>query len=278
MSNKFEIVSKLGEGQFGAVFLGKKRHCDEYVALKVEYNDSPYKMIKHEVKMLHYLYENGCQNIPSIFWFGQYETHLCMAMSYYDCSFEEYIQTDSIQQNSKSSEDYFIKMIEIMEHIHDKYVIHCDVKPANFMIRGDELYLIDFGLSKIYIDENHKHIQNTKHDDTIIGTPKYVSINIHQGCSPARRDDLISCAYIYLYSKMKTVPWENIPDSNEQKDDFPSNHLKYYKNQERMTLKQDMNVILSEHNLGIILTQMYLLTFEQRPNYRFYMDHSLSKS
>ena len=45
-----------------------------------------------------------------------------------------------------------------------------------------------------------------------------------------------------------------------------------------MTLKQDMNVVLSEHNLGIILTQMYLLTFEERPNYRFYMDHSLSKS
>jgi serine/threonine protein kinase len=278
MAHKFEIISKLGEGEFGAVFLGKRCHSiddNDVIALKFEYNSSPFKMLKHETKIIHYLYEKGCKKIPSVFWFGLYNNHLCMAMSYYKMSFEEYIQTDQLHQNSKNTEYYFYKMIEIMEHVHDKYVIHCDIKPANFMICKDELYLIDFGLAKIYVNDENTHVCDTKSDDSILGTPKYISIYIHQGHSPSRRDDIISCVYIYLFSKMKTLPWENIPDSTENIGYLLPSNLLYYKNQIRMTIKQDTNRVLHECNLGKLLNKIYSIDFDQRPSYSIYREWNL---
>lgn len=45
-----------------------------------------------------------------------------------------------------------IQMVEILEFIHDKHIIHRDIKPDNFVMgRGEKsiyLYLLDFGLAK----------------------------------------------------------------------------------------------------------------------------------
>jgi serine/threonine protein kinase len=47
-------------------------------------------------------------------------------------------------------------MIDIIERVHEKYYLHRDIKPANFLMGIDEnynnLYLIDFGLSKPYMN------------------------------------------------------------------------------------------------------------------------------
>ena len=261
MSHKYELLSKLGQGQFGSVYLGKKIRGTDYVALKIEYHDSPYKMLKHEARILHYLYEKGCGFIPTVFWYGRYEEHLGMAMSYYETSYENFILNGSVDVDSKMNQEYYLeKMLEIIAHIHDQFVIHCDIKPQNFMIRGDEMFLIDFGLSRIYVDEEQRPIVETKIGDMILGTPKYISVFIHEGHSPSRRDDVISCLYVYLFSKMKTLPWENIPDNAEKEDEgIEPIHIDYYKNKERMRLKQETMQSLEKHPLGIRLLQAYQL-------------------
>ena len=55
--------------------------------------------------------------------------------------------------------------ISIIEHVHSRYFIHRDIKPDNFAV-GKELssllYLIDFGLAKMFIDpETKKQIPMT---------------------------------------------------------------------------------------------------------------------
>ena len=63
-----------------------------------------------------------------------------------------------------------IKLIEQLEKLHKKGYIHCDIKPDNIMI-GDgnkdcelkkQIYLIDFGISQKYLDENGDHINFQK--------------------------------------------------------------------------------------------------------------------
>ena len=51
-----------------------------------------------------------------------------------------------------------IKMINILEEIHNQGVIHRDIKTENFMLHNEEIYLIDFGLSSIFLDENMNHL------------------------------------------------------------------------------------------------------------------------
>ncbi len=53
-------------------------------------------------------------------------------------------------------------MIEDLENLHQLGYIHRDIKPENFVVGNDGnshiVFLIDFGLSKKYLDENGRHI------------------------------------------------------------------------------------------------------------------------
>jgi serine/threonine protein kinase len=91
-------------------------------------------------------------------------------------------------------------MIRRIETLHSKCLLHRDVKPDNFMLGPNkQLYLIDFGLCKRY-DHDGKHIEETQIlNKPIIGSANFVSLNVHKGIEPSRRDDVESCVYIILY-------------------------------------------------------------------------------
>jgi serine/threonine protein kinase len=78
------------------------------------------------------------------------------------------------------------------------------------MIKEGELYIIDFGFSTFYIDEDKTHVLDKECSQSIIGTPKYVSYFIHEGHSPSRRDDLISIGYMFMFLLCRELPWDNL--------------------------------------------------------------------
>lgn len=59
-----------------------------------------------------------------------------------------------------------IHILKLLERFHSIGYIHCDIKPDNILL-GDystnpkminKLFLIDFGISEKYVDENNKHL------------------------------------------------------------------------------------------------------------------------
>jgi len=76
--------------------------------------------------------------------------------------------------------------------------------------------LIDFGLSKRYIDDNGKHITRTD-KRPFRGTLRYCSANMHLGVENSRRDDLESLAYVLIYLAKGKLPWQNIKLEANQK-------------------------------------------------------------
>ncbi|EKQ57657.1 MULTISPECIES: serine/threonine protein kinase [Clostridium] len=49
-----------------------------------------------------------------------------------------------------------IKVIEIIKYLHERNIVHRDIRVPNVIINGDEVYLIDFGLARII--NNDKYI------------------------------------------------------------------------------------------------------------------------
>lgn len=277
IANKYIIVSKIGEGKFGQVFKGNYNKTGEIVAIKIEEkSQDTLKMLKHETTILNYLYGNGCRHIPFVYWFGQYNQNPTLIMSYYDCSLHDYIKnTPNITIHI--IEQFVASMINILENIHSQYVIHRDIKPQNFMIKDQELYLIDFGLATIYVDNNKNHILAKNDKRSILGTPKFVSYNVHAGLDPSRRDDLISVGYIYMYLMMGNLPWSNILETPNRIfiDIVQENDIFHWKNQERKQLKSWTNIEYLCKNtdndnylkLFNYMEYVYHLEFQKCPNY-----------
>lgn len=264
--DKYNILEKLGKGKFGIVFKGSLKKNGELVAIKTELSE--YKMLKHETKMLNYLYSHGCRNIPSVYWYGMYQNSVCLVIPYYKTSLYDYISKYNKVIDTINLSNIMIQCIEILENIHSFFVIHRDIKPHNFMYQEGEIYLIDFGLSQFCVDECENPIPNVV-GEHIVGTPNYISYYIHEGNMANRRDDLISLGYVYMFLQYHDLPWYHIPNSLCTLDET---HIHNEKNENRMRMKEWNVLSLALTNFGSIpilkyMDYCYSLSYEQRPNY-----------
>jgi serine/threonine protein kinase len=265
--NKYKIENELGKGKFGVVFKGMKIRTKEEVAIKTEPIQSEFKILKHETMIINHLFQQGCRCIPFIYWYGTFKQTTCLVMTYYNQSLFD------IKDKTK----IMVKLIDIMENIHSQYVIHRDIKPQNFMIdEEDNIFIIDFGLAGIYVDDDKKHVKPKGMREYIMGTPKYISYNIHHGYEASRRDDLISLGYVYIYLLRGTLEWENIHTNviaNSSHHHYKSElYIMHPNNQYRMSLKkwESISNICSSINENIYryMEYCYRLGFETTPNYQ----------
>jgi len=114
-----------------------------------------------------------------------------------------------------------IECIKRLWKFHEKMFVHRDIKPENFMIgsgkKAGEIYLIDFGLSKRFIDpKTNDHIKE-KQIKFITGTARYISKRAHYK-PHARRDDLESLGFLMIYFMKGRLPWEGKHVSGQKED------------------------------------------------------------
>lgn len=297
IQNKYKIEKEIGKGKFGTVYKGCHMRTKQDLAIKMESSAATVRILKHETTILNYLYNNGCRCIPVVFWFGLYNNNTYLIMTYYQCSLYDYFkhnhinkeqilehtQTQEKIQMIKKYNTIMVRLIDILENIHSYFVVHRDIKPQNFMMGSDnDIYLIDFGLANIYVDDEKKHIVcNEEKRECIIGTPKYMSHYIHEGVEPVRRDDLISLGYMYMYFCLGSLPWDKMSWSQTQDDftegvgvppDFPEIHIFHPKNRFIHQKKKWENLSLEcsqiNHAITRYMNYCYHLKFEAAPEYK----------
>src|SRR5258708_3145413 len=147
----YRIVSKIGAGGMGEVFLAEDTHLRRRVALKV----LPEKIAADADRLLRFEREAFAAsalnhpNLLTIFEFGAAgKTHFLAAEFVEGESLRE--RMNRIQMTVPETLEIVIQIASALQAAHGAGIIHRDIKPDNIMIRADGyVKVLDFGLAKL---------------------------------------------------------------------------------------------------------------------------------
>lgn len=211
--NNYVITKIQGVGSFGKVYAAIDSNL-KHVALKVETKKKHKNRLEKEYKV--YL-DLNISYMPKLYSYIQTNDYNILVMELLGENLEELFNKYEKKFPMSTIVKLGLDMIHIIQKMHEAEFIHRDIKPNNFSISitNKHLYIMDFGLSKKYI-KNGEHV-SCGTIESVIGTLRYVSVNIHNGIEPSRRDDLESIGYILLYFLTHgCLPWQHLPKKSKK--------------------------------------------------------------
>jgi len=163
---KYRIVSALGSGGFGTVYLAEDTWLNKKVALKVPHRQNlNFSELLREPRLLASL---DHPNIVSITTAEKQENIFFIVMEYVPGETLENVIVAGGQLDIDQAIDYAIQITRAVEHAHGQGVIHRDLRPANVLVpESGPLKVADFGTSRF--------LEIAAHGTTVIGSPSHMA-------------------------------------------------------------------------------------------------------
>lgn len=228
VGGKYQIKQKLGSGSFGEIYIAEDLKLQKEVAIKINTPKDHSCQLQNESTIYSIL--SGATNIPDVYWFGSFGKNIAMSMELLGKSIQDRFNQCNMKFSLKTVLLLADQMLSAVEYIHTRHFIHRDLKPNNFVFgtnsKSNQLYLIDFGLSRKFRDSKTlEHCPYSKYKE-LIGTARYSSINALNGIEQSRRDDMESLAYMWIYFLKGSLPWIGIPAKDAKRKNLAILHMK----------------------------------------------------
>lgn len=193
---KYQILSNLGSGGFGTVFLAKDVWIDKKVAIKVPHRQSgDFDDLLQEPRLLAAL---DHQNIVGIVTAERVENVFFIVMEYVKGESLEAVLDREKSLDTARALNYIIQILKGLEHAQAAQVLHRDLRPANVLISESGLVKVaDFGTSR-FLEKSHA--------TTVIGSPPYMAPEQFQGRA-VLASDVYSVGVIFYQMLTGTLPY-----------------------------------------------------------------------
>ncbi|MFL5350743.1 MAG: TOMM system kinase/cyclase fusion protein [Hyalangium sp.] len=201
---RYEVVSKLGEGGFGQVYRARQRVTHHEVAIKVlrtlhTTNDTHIARFQREMQLCAQLYH---PNIVRLIDSGKAEPDLLYTVFEYvpGRTLTEVLAAEGALPPWEAAQ-LMLQVLDALACAHNKGVIHRDLKPQNIMVtttgvRRNALVL-DFGLGTLP-SENQEDLAKITQTREVLGTPTYAAPEQLRGEPVTALADLYSWGLIFL--------------------------------------------------------------------------------
>ena len=178
----YEVLAPIGKGGMGEVWKARDMRLDRLVAIKCFKG-------QHDGR-----FEQEARTIAAL-----NHPHICQI---YDIGpgylVLEYIEGKPIGERLpiETALPLLIQIAEALEEAHRRGIIHRDLKPANIMVtENGSVKVLDFGIAKVLTSSDSSATQTI--EDTVIGTPAYMSPEQLQGGLIDERSDIFSFGVVF---------------------------------------------------------------------------------
>ena len=197
----YEIISVLGSGGMGKVYLAKDSKLNRSIAVKTLPNSfskesEHVKRFQTEAKAAANL---NHPNVATVFSVEETDDDQAfITMEYVEGKpLGDLISKDGLDQ--RTFLEWFTSIADALAHAHEKGVVHRDIKPSNIMITlGGTPKILDFGLARIDKNKIQEDVStlNLTHTGQILGTPAYMSPEQAEGKEADNRTDIFSLGIV----------------------------------------------------------------------------------
>jgi eukaryotic-like serine/threonine-protein kinase len=163
---KYRILSPLGSGGFGSVYLAEDTWIDKKVAIKVPHRQNlDFGELLREPRLLASL---SHPNIVTVLTAEKQDDVFFIVMEYIPGdTLEAVIERDGTLDLAKAL-DYTCQICNAMDHAHKQGIIHRDLRPGNVLVTDAGMVKVaDFGTSRF--------LEIAAHGTTVIGSPPYMA-------------------------------------------------------------------------------------------------------
>ena len=270
--NKYKVDEQIGKGSFGTVFSGKIISTGEPIAIKTEIHSNKHQIDLLESEASKLIALQPFSGIPKIIYYDKVKGYNVLVMELLGESLNTLFHRCNNKFELDTATLLAYDMIQLVEYIHEKKILHRDIKPDNFVMgcgdRDNVLYIVDFGLAKKYINSIGAHIP-LKKGKSITGTARYCSVYTHQGLEQGRRDDLESIGYVIMYFLKGNLPWQGVKVKKNEKHYEKIGFIK-------MNTKVETLCEGFPNEFQYYFNYIKQLEFTEEPNYNFLQELFLS--
>ncbi len=195
---KYKILSSLGSGGFGSVYLAEDTWIDKKVAIKVPHRQNlDFGELLREPRLLASL---NHPNIVSITTAEKQDNVFFIVMEYVPGETLENLIATSGALDLARALDYTCQICNAVDHAHRQGVIHRDLRPPNVLVTESGLLKVaDFGTSRF--------LEIAAHGTTVIGSPPYMAPEQFEGRA-VLASDIYSLGVTMYQMLTGTLPYE----------------------------------------------------------------------
>jgi serine/threonine-protein kinase len=163
---KYKILSMIGSGGFGTVYLAEDTWIDKKVALKVPHKQGvDFGELLREPRLLATL---NHPNVVTILTAEKQENVFFIVMEFVPGETLESIIAEHGALDLSRALDYTCQICNAVDHAHRQGVLHRDLRPSNVIVsESGMLKVADFGTSRF--------LEIAAHGTTVIGSPPYMA-------------------------------------------------------------------------------------------------------